>query len=101
MSSSRRRPGPSVVRTCGTGLAFSPGRRSRSHCTIGLATPIMSTLALPHAEPVTPARPPRKRLSNWQAWGIAMLAPYVVVFLVFVLYPVIYGLWLARHPQSY
>src|SRR5947208_339661 len=63
MSSSRRRPGPSVVRTCGTGLAFSPGRRSRSHCTIGLATPIMSTLALPHAETVTPARPPRTRLS--------------------------------------
>jgi multiple sugar transport system permease protein len=27
--------------------------------------------------------------------------PYVLVFLVFVLYPVGYGLWLARHPQSY
>jgi multiple sugar transport system permease protein len=61
----------------------------------------MSTLALPQVEPLTPARPPRKRLSNWQAWGVAMLAPYVVVFMVFVLYPVIYGLWLARHPQSY
>ena len=30
-----------------------------------------------------------------------MLAPYVVIFFVFVLYPVLYGLWLARHPQSY
>jgi multiple sugar transport system permease protein len=32
---------------------------------------------------------------------MALLAPYVVVFLVFVLYPVCYGLWLARHPESY
>ena len=30
-----------------------------------------------------------------------MLAPYVLVFLAFVLYPVSYGLWLARHPESY
>jgi multiple sugar transport system permease protein len=30
-----------------------------------------------------------------------MIAPYVLVFLVFVLYPVGYGLWLARHPASY
>ena len=27
--------------------------------------------------------------------------PYLLVFLVFVLYPVGYGLWLARHPASY
>ena len=30
-----------------------------------------------------------------------MLAPYALVFLAFVLYPVTYGLWLARHPESY
>src|SRR5437588_3189348 len=30
-----------------------------------------------------------------------MIAPYVLVFLVFVLYPIGYGLWLARHPASY
>ena len=30
-----------------------------------------------------------------------MIAPYVLVFLVFVLYQVSYGLWLARHPASY
>ena len=30
-----------------------------------------------------------------------MVAPYVLVFLVFVLYPVCYGLWLARSPASY
>ena len=61
----------------------------------------MSTLALPKVEPVTPTGAPKKRLTTWEAWGYALLAPYVVVFLVFVLYPVCYGLWLARHPQSY
>ncbi|MBU6270203.1 MAG: sugar ABC transporter permease [Betaproteobacteria bacterium] len=30
-----------------------------------------------------------------------MIAPYVLVFLLFVLYPVLYGFWLARHPDSY
>ncbi|MEO8675247.1 MAG: sugar ABC transporter permease, partial [Casimicrobiaceae bacterium] len=61
----------------------------------------MSTLALPKVEPVTPTGAPKKRLTTWEAWGYALLAPYVVVFLVFVLYPVGYGLWLARHPESY
>jgi ABC-type sugar transport system permease subunit len=27
--------------------------------------------------------------------------PYLLVFVVFVLYPVGYGLWLARDPDSY
>ncbi len=49
---------------------------------------------------LTPISPRRRRLS-WQAWGVIMIAPYVLVFLVFVLYPVSYGLWLARHPESY
>jgi len=30
-----------------------------------------------------------------------MLLPYVAIFLVFVLFPVGYGLWLARDPQNY
>jgi len=30
-----------------------------------------------------------------------MVVPYLLVFVVFVLYPVGYGLWLARHPDSY
>jgi multiple sugar transport system permease protein len=30
-----------------------------------------------------------------------MVAPYVLIFAIFVLYPVGYGLWLARHPASY
>ena len=40
-------------------------------------------------------------MSTWQTWGLILIAPYVLVFLAFVLYPVGYGLWLARHPESY
>jgi len=48
------------------------------------------------------ARPRAKRARNtWVFWGRAMVLPYVAVFLVFVLFPVCYGLWLARHPSSY
>src|SRR5882757_6478836 len=54
----------------------------------------MSVVALP--APVA-----RKALSRWQFWGRALIAPYLIVFAVFVLYPVCYGLWLARHPASY
>jgi len=40
-------------------------------------------------------------MSAWQAWGLILVVPYLLVFLVFVLYPIGYGLWLARHPQTY
>ena len=56
----------------------------------------MAAIAIPH-----PPVAPRRGLSTWQTWGIILLAPYVLVFLVFVLYPVTYGLWLARNPESY
>ncbi|MEP7206062.1 MAG: sugar ABC transporter permease [Casimicrobiaceae bacterium] len=59
-----------------------------------------SSLALPEVVPATPTGP-KKRLSPWQAWGLILLTPYLIVFLVFVLYPVGYALWLARHPDSY
>jgi multiple sugar transport system permease protein len=64
----------------------------------------MATLALPQETvlPVDPTRGPvRGGLSPWRLWGALMLAPYLVIFLAFVLYPVGYGLWLARHPASY
>jgi len=49
-----------------------------------------------------PPLPERSRGSNrWAFWGTMMVVPYLLVFLVFVLYPVCYGLWLARHPESY
>ena len=44
---------------------------------------------------------PLQRKDRWQFWGRLMVVPYLLIFLVFVLYPVGYGLWLARHPQSY
>lgn len=47
----------------------------------------------------------RQPLSSWltptQVWGLVLLAPYVLVFLLFVLYPISYGLWLARDPHTY
>ena len=57
----------------------------------------MSTIALPDAKPLDTKR----GMSPWQKWGLILLAPYVIVFAVFVVYPVGYGLWLARHPDSY
>jgi multiple sugar transport system permease protein len=61
----------------------------------------VSTLALPESAPALPAQSEKKGLSAWQTWGMILITPYVLVFLVFVLYPVCYGLWLARHPASY
>ena len=61
----------------------------------------MSTLVLPRAEPALPVGPARKRMSPYQKWGMILLIPYVLILLVFVIYPVGYGLWLARHPESY
>jgi multiple sugar transport system permease protein len=43
----------------------------------------------------------RGAMSPWVFWGRALVVPYLLVFVVFVLYPVGYGLWLARHPASY
>src|SRR6267142_1635243 len=57
----------------------------------------MSSIAIPHV----PSAPPRRRLTSFQTWGLIMLAPYLLVFAAFVIYPVTYGLWLARHPESY
>lgn len=39
--------------------------------------------------------------NSWDWWGRVMVTPYLLVFLIFVLYPVGYGLWLARLPSSY
>src|SRR3954453_20126462 len=48
-----------------------------------------------------PAPPLSSRLTPTQIWGIVLLAPYLLVFLAFVVYPVCYGLWLARAPSNY
>ena len=58
----------------------------------------MSTLAVeqPAAMPAS-----KKAMTSWQKWGMLLVIPYLLIFLVFVIYPVGYGLWLARHPDSY
>jgi len=50
---------------------------------------------------VITAPTPRKAVNSFTFWGRAMVVPYLLVFAVFVLYPVFYGLWLARSPQNY
>jgi multiple sugar transport system permease protein len=60
----------------------------------------MATMTLNTPDEAVP-RGPLWGLSTPQVWGIALLAPYMLVFLAFVIYPVGYGLWLARHPASY
>jgi multiple sugar transport system permease protein len=61
--------------------------------------PVATTVALPRTDAIAP--PTAKAMTPWQTWGLIMVAPYILVFLVFVVYPVGYGLWLARHPHSY
>jgi multiple sugar transport system permease protein len=48
-----------------------------------------------------PAPSKRRGANPWEFWGRVLVLPYLLVFVVFVLYPVGYGLWLARHPASY
>src|SRR6266700_8110371 len=59
----------------------------------------MSTIAITTTQ--TPAASPGNSRASAQFWGVVLVAPYVLVFLVFVLYPVCYGFWIARHPESY
>ena len=59
----------------------------------------MSTTTALQAGAPPPAA--RKGISPWQLWGRLLVLPYLVVFVVFVVYPVSYGLWLARDPQNY
>ncbi len=58
--------------------------------------------------PVAPesAQSPRARRgqlgTGWNAfWPLAFTLPYVAIFLLFVVYPVGYGLWLGHDPASY
>jgi multiple sugar transport system permease protein len=58
------------------------------------------------ATPSSPALPPesgrtRRTSSQWEFWGRVFVLPYILVFVVLVLFPVTYGLWLARDPASY
>lgn len=54
-----------------------------------------------HTVSVSSPAPAPARRDSWEFWGRLLVTPYLLVFLIFVLYPVGYGLWLARHPVSY
>jgi multiple sugar transport system permease protein len=43
----------------------------------------------------------RKPMGSFERWGRLLVLPYLLVFVVFVVYPVCYGLWLARDPANY
>ena len=59
----------------------------------------MSTVALDQPSPQL--KPVPKIFTSWEKWGLLLVVPYLLIFLIFVIYPVGYGLWLARHPDSY
>ncbi|WP_460448546.1 carbohydrate ABC transporter permease [Alsobacter sp. SYSU BS001988] len=40
-------------------------------------------------------------MTAWQFWGTLMVAPYLLIFALFVVYPVFYAFWLAHKPESY
>ena len=42
-----------------------------------------------------------RSLSQYEFWGRIFVVPYLLVFVILVLFPVGYGLWLARNPESY
>jgi multiple sugar transport system permease protein len=61
----------------------------------------MSTVTITAPSREVPAAPAGKAWPAAQFWGVVLVVPYVLVFLVFVLYPVCYGFWIARRPESY
>src|SRR5690349_18524788 len=61
----------------------------------------MTTVALEEGKASAVAHEAANPMAPWRFWGFLLLAPYIVVFVVFVVYPVSYGLWLARRPISY
>ena len=48
-----------------------------------------------------PVPPKSGAMTSWEKWGLILVIPYLLIFVTFVIYPVGYGLWLARHPDSY
>ena len=59
--------------------------------------------ARPPVSVKTPRRPPGHRHLRGSdfRWAIAFVLPYAMVFLVFVVYPFGYALWMARKPSLY
>ena len=47
------------------------------------------------------AAPASRGWTATQKWGVVLVVPYLVVFALFVVYPVLYAFWLAHDPSSY
>jgi multiple sugar transport system permease protein len=66
---------------------------------------------LGEAQAIPVLQPPLKRVrrNTWRGhlqgseytWAVAFIIPYAAVFLAFVAYPVVYGVWLGREPSLY
>ena len=61
---------------------------------------MVSALTLPESGTVSTLSA-RRWLTPWQTWGSILIVPYIIIFILFVIYPVAYGFWIARHPHSY
>jgi multiple sugar transport system permease protein len=63
----------------------------------------VSSVPSAHPHSLNPGEyPPGRRLQRSElAWALAFLAPYLVVFAAFVVYPVGHGLWIGRDPALY
>jgi multiple sugar transport system permease protein len=59
----------------------------------------MSTIAL--NQTAAGRTPISAWMTPWQAWGLILVVPYLLVFVFFVLYPIGYGFWVARRPETY
>jgi multiple sugar transport system permease protein len=60
--------------------------------------------ALGFAVPVSrPWRPPwfGRLQGSDTVWAVAFVVPYVAIFVAFVIYPVVFGLWMGRDPSLY
>ncbi|QLP97619.1 MAG: sugar ABC transporter permease [Rhodoblastus sp.] len=47
------------------------------------------------------AAPSPRSWTATQKWGVILVLPYLLVFALFVVYPVLYAFWLAHEPASY
>ncbi len=61
----------------------------------------MTATAIDEAADRAPARSAGFALSSRQVWGLLFVAPYLAIFMGFVVFPVGYSFWLARDPQLY
>ena len=59
----------------------------------------MATIAI--SETPSGRTPISAWMTPWQAWGLILIVPYLLIFVFFVLYPIGYGFWVARRPETY